>query len=76
MTEEEKMKHCGGCDDDFYNGKNPMGIKRCWNLKWGELVFRKEVPMNQSPPWDQKPGRFLSCYRRNGYVYVDPERTH
>jgi hypothetical protein len=25
-----KASLCAGCRDDFYNGKNPIGIKKCW----------------------------------------------
>ena len=24
---------CRGCDSDFYNGRNPLGVQVCWSLK-------------------------------------------
>jgi len=74
MTEQEKLKHCSGCRNDFYNDKNPMGIKRCWSLDTAELVLKKEVSMSQVPPWTQKPKQVLSCYHRDGFIYVPPEK--
>ena len=67
-----KLKHCRGCTDDFYNGSNPYGIKECWNLETATLVKRKEVHINQRPPWKQKPIQVLSCFKRSQYVYIDP----
>ena len=29
MTKSEKLKHCVGCRDNFYNGNNPYGITEC-----------------------------------------------
>lgn len=66
-------KHCAGCRDDFYNGNNEYGIKECWMLKSAKLILRKEVHINQVPPWNQKPQMFPSCYRKSKHVYVKPE---
>ncbi len=35
MTKD--TKYCRGCDDDFYNGQNPMNIKECWHLKTSKV---------------------------------------
>lgn len=75
MTNEEKKKHCLGCEDDFYNGKNPYGIKECWLLDGAKLVMRKPVHIDQRPPWNQPAIERLSCYRQKGYIHVEPERT-
>jgi hypothetical protein len=66
-------KHCAGCRDDFYNGNNPYGIKECWMLKSAKLILRKEVHINQVPPWNQAPKKLPSCYRKPQFVYVGPE---
>jgi hypothetical protein len=29
---------CLGCRDDFYNGKNPIGIQECWGFKTARVV--------------------------------------
>lgn len=76
MTENEKLKHCAGCHDDFYNqpgGTSPTG--RCWSLPNMELEWRKEVSVDQRPPWTQKARRLPSCYHRPRFVYVKPNRT-
>lgn len=75
LSKQEKLKHCVGCSNNFYNGNNNYGIKECWNLKDAELVSRKEVHINQRPPWTQKPEKFLNCYCRRGYAYFDAKIT-
>ena len=67
-------KHCLGCEQDFYNGKNQYNVKECWSFKVAKVIFRKEVPVWQEPPWNQKAIRKPNCYRRKGYVYIDPKR--
>ena len=72
----DKVRLCGGCNNDFYNSKNDLGIKRCWSLEKAKIVQRKEVGINDIPPWDHQPVRTsLSCYHRKGYVYVKPDQT-
>lgn len=72
MNKSEKLKYCAGCKDDFYNSQNPYAIDECWHLKSARLVLKKEVHVDQIPPWTQKPRKFLNCYRRKRYVYVEP----
>ncbi len=66
-----KKEHCNCCEDNFYNGNNPYGVKECWNFKGAKLVFRKQVHIDQRPPWKQKPIKVPSCYRVKRYVFVD-----
>ena len=68
-------KHCRGCRDNFYNGNNPLGVKECWMLEDAKLIMRKEVDINQRPPWDQKAKRVPSCYSKAGSIFVAPDRT-
>lgn len=77
MTKREKQRrYCPGCYDDFYNHQvNLDGKRECWSLESAKLVWRKEVSIDQCPPWKQKARRFLSCFRRQRYIYVDPKRT-
>ena len=72
----KKLKYCSGCREDFYNGNNDMGIKECWHLKSAKLVLKKEVHIDQRPPWKQKPRRFLSCYKRPRHIYVGPNEEY
>lgn len=76
MTESEKLKHCSGCRDDFYNynGNSPNG--RCWSLPSMQLVFKKEVSVDQRPPWTQKAKKLPDCYHRPRFVYVKPDQTY
>lgn len=71
MIDRLKLKYCAGRRDNYYN----QGAERCWSFDTATTVWRKEVPMDQRPPWTQEAKRVLSCYRRPGYVYVDPKRT-
>lgn len=66
---------CVGCRENFYNGNNTLGVKECWSFKTAQLIMRKEVSINQVPPWNQEPRQFPNCYCREGYVYVSPDRT-
>jgi hypothetical protein len=76
MTEEEKLKHCVGCRDNFYNGNNPYNVKRCWMLPKATLVMKKRVHINQVPPWNQPPVEVFQCRREDGYVFVKPDQTN
>lgn len=74
MTRTEKLRHCVGCRDDFYNGKNELGVKECWSLEKAKVIWKKEVRIDQRPPWTQKAKRLLSCFHRPRHVYVKPEQ--
>jgi len=75
---EKKMdvKHCVGCEQNFYNGNNPHGVKECWMLESAKLVSKKQVSVNDVPPWNHKPTLVPSCYSKLGYVFIDPKRTN
>ena len=66
---------CRGCRNNFYNGNNELGVKECWSFKDAKIEMRKEVSINQVPPWNQKARKFLSCFHRQGYVYVGADQT-
>ena len=76
-----QKKHCSGCYNDFYN-QNNMGLNmvngqpRCWSFTEAKLVWKKEVHIDQIPPWNQKAIRIPDCYRRQRYVYVEKSRTY
>lgn len=36
-------KYCVGCRDDFYNGKNSVGVTECWLLKNAQVVTRYRI---------------------------------
>lgn len=69
MSKKSKSM-CSGCYcDDYNNGLG--GAKECWNFQNAQVKLRKEVHINQVPPWTQKPKQMLSCYHRPQWVYVD-----
>lgn len=82
MKKDKSM--CGGCYNNRYNYTGTCerpGIdavvtsKECWIYKSAKVEMKKEVSINQVPPWNQKATHTLSCYRRPGYVYVDKNTT-
>lgn len=75
MKKEDKKKYCSGCYCSCYNF-GTGGAKECWSLDSAELVMKKEVHVDQRPPWNQKPIKVLSCYHKQRYVYVDPNKTY
>ena len=69
-------KNCVGCEDNFYNGNNPYGVKQCWAFKEAKIIWRKRVSVDQRPPWNQKAERLPSCYHVKRYVFVKPDATY
>jgi hypothetical protein len=33
-------EYCIGCDDNYYNGNNQMGIKECWHFKTAKALTK------------------------------------
>ena len=67
-----KISMCDGCENNFYNGNNPYNVKTCWSLKSAKVVIKIFVPLTMVPQCAMKPEKTLSCYRKRGYVAVDP----
>lgn len=64
------LEQCRSCEDDFYNDKNPIGVKRCWHAKSGEMVTRYRIGTWTQPT---QPGAFTevrvpSCCHQKGYA--------
>jgi len=74
MTDQEKRQHCVGCHDDFYN-HGGGGSTKCWSMDSMELIKRKEVSIDQRPPWTQGARLFPNCYHRPRFVYKQPGQT-
>lgn len=68
--------HCAGCHDDFYNIPGNSSTGECWSLSTAKLVFKKEVSIDQRPPWTQKAKELPDCYHRPRFVYVKPDQTN
>ncbi|HXI85307.1 MAG TPA: hypothetical protein VNL17_14595 [Verrucomicrobiae bacterium] len=68
------VSHCQGCEEDFYNGKNPYGVKQCWHLKEAKPVPRLLIHIDQPPPYlNVKPRQVPNCYRMKRHATVKPE---
>ncbi len=64
---------CEGCEDDFYNGKNPMGIEDCWLFEKAELAIRFQLHYDSVPT---KRANFQKmncpkCFHRTRHAYYD-----
>lgn len=70
---KKPTKHdCAGCRDDFYNGRNDIGVRECWCLADATFVRAKDVPINMRPPYTHLPlTKRPSCYRAQGYVRME-----
>ncbi len=65
-------KHCYGCRNDFYNGKNPYGVEECWSRKKAKMVTRIGIGHWESPPYKNKTKRQVpDCWHGEG-----SNRTH
>jgi len=72
--DDPRIEDCAGCREDFYNSKNPYGIKQCWSFKRAKVVWRKFVHVEDVPPWRHEPERTLNCYQRPRHISIDPRR--
>jgi len=72
-----RLKHCVGCHDNFYNhgGRSMKKDGLCMSIHRSKVIWRKEVHVDQRPPWKQKAERFLDCYHRPRYAYLPPNVT-
>ncbi len=63
-----EKKYCVGCDDNFYNGNNPLGVKECWSFKTAKVV--KRLAIGWWIPMDRKenfyPVTTHSCHTETG----------
>jgi hypothetical protein len=78
MTKDEKLKHCRGCGNDFYNGE---GAKECWSLKDAKLITRYAIglwtPMDSARNLHEV--RKFDCYHERGSsrtVYMNAVPDH
>jgi len=71
--------NCIGCEDNFYNGNNLLGIKECWHFKDAKVVMRFCIGVNV--PQDRKENfaevEVPSCYFSTcGLVYYNGLPRH
>lgn len=64
---------CAGCHNNFYNGNNDLGVKRCWSADAAEIKTRftlsVSTPMHIKEAYRKE--QLPSCYKRKGYVHLD-----
>lgn len=69
--------HCHGCRNDFYNGYNELGVKKCWSMKGAKLVSRISIGHWENPPYLNKAkSEVPNCWHGEGsnrIHYVDPK---
>jgi len=65
-------KNCVGCEQNFYNGFNPYGIKECWHLKKAKMKTRYAISINA--PMGKKDNYFKvkkpNCFQQTGTVFL------
>ena len=70
---------CVGCRNDFYNDKNPLGVKRCWSLASAKMMTRWQIG-TWTPQDDAKnftKVRKPSCYHsERGLHYYNELPSH
>ena len=65
---EMSKENCEQCYNDLYNhGFN--GAKECWLFKTAKLIMRKEIHIDQIPPYKQRAEFFPDCYYKQKYYY-------
>lgn len=73
-----EIKHCQGCRDNFYNGNNGLGVKRCWSFDRKKKLEWRVGPIGhwENPPYTNKTKkRMAPCWHRdsNGSHWVKPD---
>ena len=70
MSTEDKKRYCAGCDSNFYNGGNPLGIKECWHFKDAKVGTRYCIGTHT--PQNRKENFFkvktLNCHTETGHL--------
>lgn len=70
---------CQGCRNDFYNGKNDLGVSECWSFKTAKIETRYRIghwtPMDRPENFHKE--RVLGCYHQPGrYVWLKELPAH
>ena len=75
-----KKSDCIGCGNDFYNGKNDLGVDECWSFKDAKIVSRITIGHWENPPYkNKKKIKVPNCYHQRGSSrthYVDPKQIN
>ena len=68
-----KLSDCLGCRDDFYNDKNPLGVKRCWSFDEKKALVTKhrihyDTPMGRRSGYTEV--SVPPCYHMDHFVHL------
>lgn len=67
------VHYCSGCRDDFYNGHNDLGVKKCWMREKAKIVERVFIHIDQMPPYKNiKREKVPDCYHKQRFVAAKP----
>lgn len=70
-----QKKYCSGCDSNFYNGNNQMGIKECWHFGKSKTVKRFRIgwwtPQDRASNFSEVETN--NCHTATGH-YADYEK--
>lgn len=77
--EKKDRTYCAGCDNDFYNGNNPYGVKECWHLQSAQVVERHRIrwwtPMDSTDNFTKV--TTYSCHTERGkFAFLDGLPEH
>ena len=65
------VRFCYGCENDFYNGKNPYGIAECWHRAEAKRESFRLIPIDLRPPYLHiKPTKLPTCYTKKRHAKI------
>jgi len=67
-----RTKYCVGCYNEYYNQHEP---NHCWHLPKARIIYRKEVHINDRPPWNHTPKKLPDCYRKSKHIYAAADQV-
>lgn len=74
MMKKVTSSDCVGCHNNFYNGNNELGVRKCWSLDSAKMVKKIQIHVDQMPPYKGVKATLRpSCYHISRYVFVAPE---
>lgn len=75
MSAQKHKSLCLGCSNDFYNGKNDLGISECWSFHSAEVVTRYKLGWWTQPRSmrDFQEVQTLSCHHAPGHYAMMKE---
>jgi hypothetical protein len=70
-----KKSDCSGCEDNFYNGNNDLGVKECFRFRGQGNRVKKRYRIDYNTPTNIREAyqevTCPTCYRKKGFAYMD-----